>query len=119
MPYPYDKQNVGRKKSQSLGGVRQSREFTGHGSFGGGIQPMKMTNMYAGIDPVLVVKLQARIRGFLQRRKYKIMTGQMQMANGIYFKQEEYKETLGQGQLSDKLVSTTYTYQCTGAVYKG
>lgn len=44
------------------------------------------------------------------------------MANGIYFKREEYQETIKNNQPYDKdaqLITTTYNYQCSGAVYTG
>ena len=41
-----------------------------------------------------VSRLQALVRGFLQRRKYRVLNSKVQMANGIYFKREELFETL-------------------------
>ena len=82
---------VGTRK-KSVAGVRQSREFTGKG-----IVPVKKL---PNVDIAVIVRLQARVRGFLARRKYKVKTGMMQMSNGIYFKQDEYKETLGMNQES-------------------
>jgi hypothetical protein len=45
----------GRKKPTDLGGVRQSREYGGKGSFGG-IQPQRV-NPFEGLDVGLVIRL--------------------------------------------------------------
>ena len=62
-----------------------------------------------------VIKIQALIRGFLQRQKFKLLS----VAFNKLFKREEYTETLGKGQHSDQLVAVTYHYKSSGAVYTG
>ena len=53
---PYSGMKLGgRKKPTDLGGVRQSREYGGKGSFGG-IQPQKV-NPFEGLDVGLVIRL--------------------------------------------------------------
>jgi hypothetical protein len=62
--------------------------------------------------------VQATIRGFLQRRKYRIqkMTSEVQSK---YFKSDEAKETLvGMYKMTAQLNYRIYTYK-TGATYQG
>ena len=58
------------------------------------------------------------IRGFLQRRKYKVLKVSTEI-NSKYFKSDEAKETLS-GKWNEKapLVKRTHTYK-TGAIYTG
>jgi hypothetical protein len=46
------------------------------------------------LDIAQVTRLQAVVRGFIQRRKYRLHTTKMHHANGMYFKREELFETL-------------------------
>ena len=46
------------------------------------------------LDIMQVTRLQAVVRGFIQRRKYKLHTTKMHHANGMYFKRDELFETL-------------------------
>ena len=70
-----------------------------------------------------VMRLQALVRGFLQRRKYRVMTNKIHMTNGIYFKREELFETLqNKDQKYDQSLpqkTTRYVYKSTGASYDG
>lgn len=64
----------------------------------------------------MICKVQALIRGFLQRRKYRIqkMTSEVQSK---YFKSDEAKETLnGMFKPSEQLAYRIFTYK-TGATY--
>lgn len=65
-----------------------------------------------------IVRVQSLIRGFLQRRKYRIMKLTCEVQSK-YFKSDEAKETLG-GTYQDntRLENRVYTYR-TGAVYTG
>ena len=67
----------------------------------------------------MVVRVQAMIRGWSERRKYRVLKSNYQ--NSVkYFKLEESQETL-QGKYdpnNKNLVTRTYTYK-TGAVYSG
>ena len=65
-----------------------------------------------------IVRVQSLIRGFLQRRKYRIMKLTCEVQSK-YFKSDEAKETLN-GAYHDnaRLVNKVYTYR-TGAVYTG
>ena len=65
----------------------------------------------------LVVRVQARIRGWLERRKYKIL--QMSIPQTKYFKKEESMETLnGLYKNRTKEEYRVHQYQ-TGARYSG
>ncbi len=66
----------------------------------------------------MLMRVQARVRGYLQRKKYKIMKITSEVASK-YFKAEEAKETLkGEYNPNAPLKTRTYTYS-TGAVYTG
>jgi len=62
------------------------------------------------------------IRGYLQRRKYRVLSQKIQMTNGIYFKREELFETLqNKEQKFDENApakNVRYVYS-TGAIYNG
>lgn len=64
-----------------------------------------------------ITRVQSLVRGFLQRRKYKIRISQYKKTK--YFKIEENKETLT-GVYNENLptITKSYTYK-TGAVYSG
>lgn len=65
-----------------------------------------------------IIAAQALIRGYLQRRKYKILKLNCEVQSK-YFKSDEAKETLsGTYQDSARLVQRMYTYS-TDAVYNG
>lgn len=67
---------------------------------------------------MLICRVQARIRGFLQRRRYRIKKSTYEMATK-YFKSEEGKETLrGQFEANGQTQKRTFTYS-TGAHYDG
>jgi hypothetical protein len=38
--------------------------------------------------------LQSIVRGFLERRRYRVLSTRIQATNGVYFKREELFETL-------------------------
>ena len=65
-----------------------------------------------------IIQVQSLIRGFLQRRKYRIMKLTCEVQSK-YFKGDEAKETL-QGEYRDnaRLEQRVHTYR-TGAVYTG
>ena len=66
----------------------------------------------------MLVRVQALVRGFLMRRKYKIlkMTSEVQSK---YFKSDEAKETLhGDFDYNAPLKNKVHTYK-TGAIYTG
>lgn len=65
-----------------------------------------------------IIRVQSLIRGFLQRRKYRIMKLTCEVQSK-YFKGDEAKETL-QGEYRDnaRLEQRVHTYR-TGAVYTG
>ena len=66
----------------------------------------------------MICRVQALIRGFLQRKKYKILKLTDQVSSK-YFKQEEAQETLyGMYEDNGQLVTRTHTYK-TMAVYSG
>ncbi len=67
----------------------------------------------------MVVKIQALIRRFLQRRKYKVRQINMEK-KAKYFKVEESKETVNFEPFNQNapLVHRKYTYK-TGAIYSG
>ena len=66
----------------------------------------------------MVIRLQSLVRGFLQRRKYRILRLTCEVQSK-YFKSEEAKETLnGQYRDNSSLEYKSYTYR-TGAVYTG
>ena len=74
------------------------------------------------IDDVMrLIRVQSMVRGFLQRRAYRIQKLSSEGASK-YFKIEEANETLGKNQKFYKddapLEERTHTYQ-TGAVYEG
>ena len=66
----------------------------------------------------LLVRVQSMVRGYLQRRKYRIMrlTSEVQSK---YFKADEAKETLnGEFSQNEPVVHRVHTYK-TGAVFTG
>lgn len=66
----------------------------------------------------MLIRVQAYIRGFLQRRNYKIMKISTEMSSK-YFKGDEAKETLtGVYEPNAPLKTRTHTYK-TGAIYQG
>jgi len=66
----------------------------------------------------MLMRVQALVRGFLQRRKYKIMQMSSEVASK-YFKHEEAKETLtGEYNPNAPVKQRTHTYS-TGAIYTG
>lgn len=66
----------------------------------------------------MLTRLQAVVRGYLQRRKYRIQKVASDMASK-YFKAEEALETLtGNYKRDAALKSKSYTYK-SGAVYTG
>ena len=73
--------------------------------------------MRAEDNVATIIRVQALIRGFMQRRKYKIRIASYKKTK--YFKAEESKETLN-GIYSENLPTErrSYTYK-TGAVYTG
>lgn len=65
-----------------------------------------------------IVRVQSLIRGFLQRRKYRILKLTCEVQSK-YFKSDEAKETLnGAYRDNARLEHKVYTYR-TGAVYTG
>lgn len=52
-------------------------------------------------DTMKIVRLQSMIRGFLERRKYRVLYNDMQMKHTLYFKKEELMETVKTGQAYD------------------
>ena len=48
-------------------------------------------------DTMKIVRLQAMVRGFLERQKYKVLQNDMQMKHTLYFKKDELMETLRAG----------------------
>ena len=65
-----------------------------------------------------IVRVQSLIRGFLQRRKYRIMKLTCEVQSK-YFKSDEARETLsGTYQDNTRLINKSHTYR-TGAVYTG
>lgn len=72
-------------------------------------------------DTLRVIRVQAMVRGFLERRRYRVKLITVLQAQK-YFKTEEARETLANAQkFNDALPveSRTHTYACTGAVYTG
>jgi hypothetical protein len=66
----------------------------------------------------MIVRVQAMVRGFLQRRKYQVQKMQAEVASK-YFKAEEAAETLkGDYKEDAPLQQRSFTYR-TGATYKG
>lgn len=41
-----------------------------------------------------ITMLQSIVRGFLERRRYRVLSTRIQATNGVYFKREELFETL-------------------------
>ena len=66
-----------------------------------------------------IIKLQALVRGYLQKRKYKVQQMVVDLKTK-YFKLEESRETLSPQQFNENLptVVKKYTYK-SGAVYNG
>ena len=65
-----------------------------------------------------IIRVQSLIRGFLQRRKYRIMKLTCEVQSK-YFKSDEAKETLsGTYQDNNPLEERMHTYR-TGAIYTG
>lgn len=76
----------------------------------------------ANLSIEMVVKLQSLIRGFLSRRRYKVIVTNMQMANGMYFKRDEIFETLREGESYNNMLplnNVKIQYKSTNAVYEG
>lgn len=48
-----------------------------------------------------IVRLQSMVRGFLERKKYRVLYNETQMKHTLYFKKEELMETLKTGQAYD------------------
>lgn len=122
------------RKSGVAIGARRSNEFTKGALQNRGLKPevsrsgqhfdFKYTNgAKEQLDIAQVTRLQAIVRGFIQRRKYKLHTTKMHHANGMYFKREELYETLqDKDQKFDKsapVKDVKYTYKSTGSVYEG
>lgn len=84
------------------GGLRQSREFrnskTSLHAVNGNSKSQSMLVSMNTNDIVKLTRMQSLIRGFLERRRYRTLNRELQMKSGIYFKKEEYYETIQQGQ---------------------
>ena len=67
-----------------------------------------------------VKMLQARVRGFLQKKRYKALRIEASYAQN-QFKSEEFNETVAARINSEgkKGIYKKYTYKCTKAVYEG
>ena len=66
-----------------------------------------------------LIRVQSRVRGFLQRRKFGILKLKKGQGEGnSYFPAEEAKETIGLYEDDGYLVERTHRYK-TGAVYAG
>ena len=118
-----------QKKETIKPGLRRSQDFQ-TGFANKNVQPVvsrsgQHFDFYGGarrLDIMQVTRLQALVRGFLQRQKYKVQVTKMQMTNGIYFKREEQFETLHNSNakydVSQPQIKTKFEYS-TGAVYNG
>lgn len=66
----------------------------------------------------MLIRVQSLVRGFLQRRKYRIMKLSMEVSHK-YFKVEEAQETLsGEHDPNAPLTTRSHTYR-TGAIFTG
>ena len=75
----------------------------------------------ARLDVYQVMRLQSLVRGYLQRKKYRVLVDKVNTAAGIYFKKEELFETLKTNEKYNPkaaLKTVKHTYS-TGAVYEG
>lgn len=74
------------------------------------------------LDILMIVKLQALIRRYLQMKKYRVLVTKLQQVSNSYFKREEFYETLSnQVRPSEKdewSLIRRHDYK-TGAMYVG
>ena len=77
-----------------------------------------MRRQGATSDVRKIIQVQSLIRGFLERRRYRVKKLNLKIQSK-YFKSDEGKETLnGLYQTNASLEERTYTYS-TGAIYTG
>ena len=132
-------QSLMNRQSGAIRGVGGSREFKGSnqnsylasqglqpvvtrsGQFRNGILSAQGSDQ--NIDVMKLIRLQALVRGFIARRRFNRELTNFSKTNGVYFRQEEFYETVRRGEQfnqNGQVEMVEYQYQCSpGAFYKG
>lgn len=140
--------NQGYSNNQNLNGMQQNGQYMNGGMTNGGIGQNGAQNnnliqnsqmapparsqgsvnkkqQFGQLDPDIIqkiIKFQALVRGYRERKKYKQLQVEMQIKHTQYFKKEELFETLQPGQKYNPnapVEQKTIQYKTTGSVYQG